>query len=53
MGASSNDPAGVNPRGRKHEKPGGPRFRLGSPLIYIGLIVVGLQLFRNVLHVAG
>gem|GEM_PF-6245727 len=30
VGASSNDPAGVNPRGRKHEKPGRPRFRLGS-----------------------
>ncbi len=53
MGSSSNDPAGVNPRGRKHEKPGGPRFRLGSPLIYLGLVVLGLLLFRNLFQEAG
>ncbi len=53
MGASSNDPTGVNPRGRKHEKSGGPRFRIGSPLIYLGLIVLGLLLFRNVFQEAG
>ena len=53
MGASSSDPAGVNPRGRKHEKSGGPRIRFGSPLIYLGLIVLGLLLFRNVFQEAG
>jgi cell division protease FtsH len=53
VGSSSNDPAGVNPRGRKHDKPGGPRFRLGSPLIYLALLIVGLLLFRNVFQEAG
>jgi cell division protease FtsH len=54
VAASSNDPAGVNPRGRKHEKPGGgPRFRMGSPLLYLGLVVLGLVLFRNVFQDAG
>ena len=54
MGVSSKDPAGgVNPRGRKHEKSGGPRIRFGSPLIYLGLIVLGLLLFRNVFQEAG
>jgi cell division protease FtsH len=50
---SSNDPAGINPRGRKHEKPGGSRFRLGSPLLYLGLVVLGLFLFRNMFQEAG
>src|SRR5215470_9961946 len=53
VGSSSNDPAGLNPRGRKHEKPGGSRFRFGSPLIYLGLVVLGLFLFRNVFQEAG
>ena len=53
VGSSSNDPAGVNPRGRKHDTPGGPRFRFGSPLIYLALLVVGLLLFRNVFQEAG
>ena len=54
MAASSNDPAGVNPRGRKHEKPGGgPRFRFGSPLLYLCLVVLGLVLFRNMFQEAG
>jgi cell division protease FtsH len=54
VAASSNDPAGVNPRGRKHEKPGGgPRFRLGSPLLYLGLVVLGLVLFRTMFQEAG
>ncbi|HET9156687.1 MAG TPA: hypothetical protein VFN91_08480, partial [Myxococcaceae bacterium] len=53
MGASSNDPAGVNPRGRKHEKPGGSRFKIGSPLLYLGLVLLGLLLFRNVFQEAG
>jgi cell division protease FtsH len=53
VGSSSNDPAGVNPRGRKHEKPGGPRFRLGSPFVYLGLAVLALFLFRNVFQEAG
>ena len=53
MGAFSNDPAGSNPRGKKHEKPGGPRFRIGSPLIYLGLVLLGLLLFRNMFQEAG
>ena len=53
MGASSNDPAGLNPRGRKHEKPGGSRFRVGSPLIYLGLVLLGLVLFRNMFQETG
>jgi cell division protease FtsH len=54
VAASSNDPAGVNPRGRKHEKPGGgPRFRIGSPLLYLGLVVLGLVLFRSMFQEAG
>jgi len=53
VGAFSNDPAGPNPRGKKHEKPGGPRFRIGSPLIYLGLVLLGLLLFRNMFQEAG
>jgi len=53
VGAFSNDPAGPNPRGRKHEKPGGSRFRIGSPLIYLGLVLLGLLLFRNMFQEAG
>jgi len=53
VASPSNDPAGVNPRGRKLEKPGGPRFRIGSPLLYLGLLVLGLVLFRNVFQEAG
>src|SRR5215831_7703981 len=53
VGSSSNDPAGTNPRGRKHEKPGGPRFRIGSPLLYLGLVLLGLLLFRNMFQEAG
>src|SRR5262245_28667388 len=43
----------MNPRGRKHEKPGGSRFRIGSPLIYLGLVLLGLLLFRNMFQEAG
>jgi len=53
VGSSSNDPAGVDPRGRKQEKPAGPRFRIGSPLVYLALLVLGLFLFRNVFQEAG
>jgi len=53
VGSSSNDPAGLHPRGRKHEKSPGQRFRFGSPLLYLGLVVVGLLLFRNVFQEAG
>jgi cell division protease FtsH len=49
----SHDPPGFNPRGRKHDKPGGFRFRLGSPLLYLGLVVLGLLLFRNLFQEAG
>jgi cell division protease FtsH len=53
VGASSDDPAGPSPRGRKHERSTGPRFRLGSPLIYLGLVLAGLLLFRSVFQEAG
>jgi len=53
VGAFSNDPAGTNPRGRKHDKPGGSRFKIGSPLLYLGLVLLGLLLFRNVFQEAG
>jgi cell division protease FtsH len=49
----SHDPVGFNPRGRKHDKPGGSRFHLGSPLLYLGLVVLGLFLFRNLFQEAG
>jgi cell division protease FtsH len=50
-----NDFPGLNPRGRKHEKqPGGqPRLKLGSPLGYVLLLVLGFLLFRNVFQDAG
>ena len=53
VAAPSNDPAGLNPRGRKHERTSGPRFRLGSPLIYLGLVLAGLVLLRSVFQEAG
>jgi cell division protease FtsH len=43
---------GTNPRGKRHEKPP-RRFRLGSPLGYILLLVLGFFLFRNVFQDAG
>src|SRR3954471_4679754 len=49
-------PPGLNPRGKKHEPPQGPgmgRFRLGSPLGYVILLVLGFLLFRNVFQDAG
>src|SRR4051794_3138525 len=49
-------PPGINPRGKKHEPPQGPglgRFRLGSPLGYVILLVLGFMLFRNVFQDAG
>jgi len=49
----SHDPPGFNPRGRKHDKSGGFRFRLGSPILYLGLVVLGLLLFRNLFQEAG
>ena len=50
MKASANGPAGLNPRGRKHDKkPSSPRFRLpiGSPLGYLLLVFLGFLFFRN------
>jgi hypothetical protein len=38
----SHDPPGFNPRGRKHDKSGGFRFHLGTPILYLGLVVLGL-----------
>ncbi len=47
-------PPGTTPRGKKTDKlPGGPRFRLGSPLGYVLLLVLGFLLFRNVFQDAG
>src|SRR6266849_2475036 len=50
MKSSANDPAGLNPRGRKHDKkPESSRFRLpiGSPLGYLLLVFLGFLFFRN------
>ncbi len=51
----SNDPPSLNPRGKKHEKQPGlsPRFRIGSPLGYVLLLLLGFFLFRNVFQEAG
>jgi len=49
-------PSTLNPRGKKFEKSttgGNPLFRLGSPLAYIVLLVVGFLLFRSVFQDAG
>ncbi len=49
-------PPGTNPKGKKNEKPAGPngpRFRFGSPLGYVLLLVLGFMLFRNVFQDAG
>ena len=48
-------PPGVDPRGKKHEKPTPPKqgFRFGSPLGYVLLLVLGFMLFRNVFQDAG
>jgi len=56
MKASANGPAGLNPRGRKHDKkPSSPRFRLpiGSPLGYLLLVFLGFLLFRNAFQDVG
>ena len=55
MGATKNDVPGVNPRGKQRETvpPKAPRFRLGSPLGYVLLLVLGFMLFRNVFKDAG
>ena len=55
MGANKDDVPGVNPRGRQREKmpPKAPRFRMGSPLGYVLLLVLGFMLFRNVFKDAG
>src|SRR6202158_1046946 len=49
-------PSSLNPRGQKFEKGSSgqnPLFRLGSPLAYIVLLVVGFLLFRSVFQDAG
>ncbi len=48
-------PPGIDPRGKKHEKPTPPKpgFRFGSPLGYVLLLVLGFMLFRNVFQDAG
>src|SRR5438067_8604292 len=48
-------PPGTNPRGKKHEPPGPglSRFKFGSPLGYVVLLVLGFMLFRNVFQDAG
>jgi len=49
-------PSSLNPRGKKFEKGSSgqnPLFRLGSPLAYVVLLVVGFLLFRSVFQDAG
>jgi cell division protease FtsH len=56
MKSSANGPAGLNPRGRKHDKkPESPRFRLpiGSPLGYLLLVFLGFLFFRNAFQDVG
>src|SRR5712692_1995237 len=56
MKSSANGPAGLNPRGRKHdEKPESSRFRLpiGSPLGYLLLVFLGFLFFRNAFQDVG
>ena len=53
-----NSAPGVNPRGKKHEKPSAPppsgqKMRFGSPLGYILLLVLAFLLFKNVFQDAG
>jgi len=50
MKATANGPAGLNPRGRKHDKRRAlPRlpFPIGSPLGYLLLVFLGFLFFRN------
>jgi cell division protease FtsH len=49
----ANSSPGLNPRGRKHEKPGGSAFRFGSPLGYLILVALGFLLFRNLFQDTG
>ncbi len=48
---------GANPRGKKSERPGngpgGGRFRFGSPIAYVLLLLLGFFLFRSVFSEAG
>ena len=47
---------GLNPRGAKHERPPGLGSRLpklGSPIGYVILLILGFMLFRNVFQGAG
>src|SRR6266852_4381478 len=56
MKSSANSPAGLNPRGRKHDKkPESSRFRLpiGSPLGYLLLVFWGFLFFRNAFQDVG
>ena len=56
MKSSANGPAGLNPRGRKHDKkPESARFRLpiGSPLGYLLLVLLGFLFFRNAFQDVG
>src|SRR4051812_17198656 len=55
LGVNKNEVPGINPRGRQRDKPPtkGPRFKLGSPLGYVLLLVLGFMLFRNVFQDAG
>ena len=56
MKSSANGPAGLNPRGRKHDKkPESSRFRLpiGSPLGYLLLVFLGFLFFRNAFQDVG
>ena len=50
------NPPSLNPRGKQHDPPSGPgwsRFKLGSPVGYLVLLVLGFLLFRNVFQDAG
>ena len=57
MKSSANSPAGLNPRGRKHdkkpEKSAPFRFPMGSPLGFVLLVFLGFLFFRNAFQDVG
>ncbi|MHB1844421.1 MAG: ATP-dependent metallopeptidase FtsH/Yme1/Tma family protein, partial [Deltaproteobacteria bacterium] len=50
--ATGDTPPGLNPRGKKLERPPS-KVKLGSPLLWIALAVLGFLLFRSYFSDAG
>ncbi len=51
--AMGDTPPGLNPRGKKLERPQPPKLKLGSPLAWIALAILGFLLFRSYFSDAG